>query len=51
IDATFDEMYELSLLQNFIPVVDDRKMFIGIVKRRDVFLYLKSLCDQKDKNK
>lgn len=44
IDATFDEMYALSLSQNFIPVVDDRNMFIGIVKRRDVFLYLKSMC-------
>ncbi|NLE03591.1 MAG: CBS domain-containing protein [Crenarchaeota archaeon] len=46
IDATFDELYALSLTQNFIPIVDDRNMFIGIVKRRDVFVYLKMQCSK-----
>ena len=41
IDASFDELYAAALSQNFIPVVDDRNVFIGIVKRKDIFLYLK----------
>ncbi len=41
IDATFDEIYSLSLSQNFVPVVDDRDKFIGIIKRRDIFVYLR----------
>ena len=41
IDATFDEIYSLSLSQNFVPVVDDRDKFIGLIKRRDIFIYLK----------
>ena len=41
IDATFDELYAYALSQNFVPVVDDRNVFVGIIKRRDVFVYLK----------
>ncbi len=47
VDATLDELYALALTQNFIPVVDDRDVFIGIVKRRDVFVYLKTQIDNK----
>ena len=25
--------------QNFVPVIDDRKVFIGIVTRRDILQY------------
>ena len=45
IDATFDEIYAFGLSQNFIPVVDDRNMFIGIIKRKDIFVYLKEHKD------
>ena len=41
IDASFEEVYELVLSQNFIPVVDDRDKFIGIIKRKDVLLCFK----------
>lgn len=34
--ATLPEVMALSLEQNFIPLVDDRGLFIGIVKRKDV---------------
>ena len=41
ISCGFEEIYELILSQNFIPVVDDRNIFIGIVKRKDVLAYLR----------
>ena len=41
IDTVFDEIYALSLSQNFVPIVDDRGKYIGIIKRKDVFVYLK----------
>ena len=41
IDASFEELYRLALSQNYIPISDDRTKFIGIVKRKDVFVYLK----------
>ena len=43
IDATMVEILALSLEQNFIPVVDDKDTFIGIIKRREVIEYLTNL--------
>ena len=40
VDANVDEVFLLSLEQNFIPVVDDLNTYIGIIKRRDVIRYL-----------
>lgn len=34
------ELWERVLEQNFVPVVDDRDMFVGIVTRRSVMAYL-----------
>ncbi len=42
INATFSEVVQLALDQNFIPVLDDRNKFIGILKRRSI---LESLTD------
>ncbi len=36
ITAGMDDVLERSLSQNFIPVVDDRGVFIGIVTRRNI---------------
>ena len=36
ITASIDELLMRAMNQNFIPVVDDRNLFIGIVTRRDV---------------
>ena len=41
-DAVFDEVYALCLSQNFVPIVDDRNKLIGIIKRKDVFVYLRN---------
>ena len=42
ITATMDEMLMRAMDQNFIPVVDDRNYFIGIITRRDVMRYINS---------
>lgn len=36
ISATMDELLELVLNQNFVPVVDDRNFFVGIITRQSV---------------
>jgi nitroreductase/CBS domain-containing protein len=36
IDATMDELVDAALGQNFIPILDDRKYFIGLVTRKDL---------------
>lgn len=42
ITATMDEMLMRAMDQNFIPVVDDRDYFIGIITRRDIMRYINS---------
>ena len=42
IDATIEEVYTLTLDQNFVPLIDDQDHYIGIIKRRDVLVYLGS---------
>ena len=37
--ADMDELLQVSMTQNFVPVVDDRGMFIGIVTRQDIIRY------------
>ena len=39
ITATIEELVHRAEKQNFIPVVDDRNMFIGIVTRKDIIHY------------
>jgi len=39
-NSTMEELFELVKEHNFVPVVDDRGCFIGIVLRRDVMNFL-----------
>lgn len=39
-DATMEDMIEYVKEHNFVPVVDDRGCFIGIILRRDVLSFL-----------
>ncbi|RGY98388.1 CBS domain-containing protein [Clostridium sp. AM58-1XD] len=38
-DAKMEDMVDRALEQNFIPVVDDQKNFIGIIRRKDIIKY------------
>lgn len=40
VDVGVEELLEQSLKQNFIPVVDDRDVFIGIVTRQDIISHV-----------
>ena len=41
IDAQMEELFSRALEQNFVPVVDSRGVFIGIVTRRAMIDYLR----------
>ncbi len=43
IDTSMEELVEKVMNQNFVPVVDDRNIFIGIVTRRDIMQYFVGL--------
>jgi len=38
--ASEEEVYELALQQNFVPIVDDRNCFCGIVTRQGILRYM-----------
>ena len=42
IDVPMSELVERSMHQNFVPIVDDRSVFIGIVTRQDIIRNLVS---------
>lgn len=39
IDTSMESLLEKAKNQNFVPVIDDRNAFIGIVKRSDIIRY------------
>ena len=39
VDAQIQDLINVSKSQNFVPVIDDRNMFIGIVTRQDIISY------------
>jgi predicted transcriptional regulator len=41
ITDTIDKLLELVTVQNFVPVVDDREVFIGIITRKDIIKYFR----------
>ncbi|WP_195574006.1 CBS domain-containing protein [Paenibacillus sp. 1001270B_150601_E10] len=42
IDSNMEDLINLAKVQNFVPVVDDRQRFIGIVRRSQIIEY----CEQ-----
>ncbi len=42
ISANIDDLFQCAVTQNFVPVVDDRNMFIGIITRQDILRYFAS---------
>ena len=50
ISATMDELLLRVMEQNFVPVVDDRNFFMGIITRKAVLEYFyQELCEKKQK--
>ncbi|WAW15664.1 CBS domain-containing protein [Peptostreptococcus equinus] len=39
IDTNVEELFNVLIHQNFVPVIDDSNIFIGIIKRRDALQY------------
>lgn len=50
IDAKIEEILEEATNQNFIPIVDDRNIFIGIVRRRDIIKYYIEMINKNEKS-
>lgn len=42
-DKNMDELIDIITNQNFVPVIDDRDNFIGIITRKSVIEYLRKL--------
>nr|WP_036719654.1 CBS domain-containing protein [Paenibacillus sp. JCM 10914] len=42
IQANLDDMLELAADQNFVPVVEEGEIFIGIIRRKDIIEYYTS---------
>lgn len=39
INAEIEDLLSLAIVQNFVPVVDDNDIFIGIIRRREIMEY------------
>lgn len=39
INASMEDLVQMTMNQNFVPVIDDKKIFIGIVTRKDIIRY------------
>ena len=39
INADIEDLISKSMNQNFVPVIDDQDIFVGIIKRRDIIDY------------
>lgn len=39
-DANMEDLFDKIVNQNFVPVIDDSNIFIGIITRKDVINYL-----------
>ena len=48
VNTPVEELMDKLLDQNFVPVVDDRHMFVGIVTRRSVMAYLMDKRGEED---
>ena len=50
IDSRIVDLLSLASEQNFVPVVDDQGIFIGIVRRREIIEYCAKLIKEKEIN-
>lgn len=45
--SDLQDIFNTALEQNFIPVVDDNDIFIGIITRKNIFNHFKNLINKK----
>lgn len=48
VSSTVEDLILLSMDQNFVPVIDDRGIFIGIVTRKDILAYCYKVIKNND---
>lgn len=46
IDVDIDELFVVAINQNYIPIVDDRGFFIGIITRKEIITYYNTLLKE-----
>lgn len=47
VDAEMEGLLSLAMVQNFVPVVDGRETFIGIIRRREIIEYYAKKASEK----
>ena len=48
IDAQIEELFDRAIEQSFVPVIDSREVFVGIVRRREILEYCASILRYQD---
>ncbi|WP_248929309.1 CBS domain-containing protein [Paenibacillus hamazuiensis] len=51
IDAQMEDLITLATVQNYVPVIDDNEVFIGIIRRREIIEYCFKLWASRDRDK
>ena len=49
VDCEIEDLILTSMNQNFVPVIDDKKIFIGIIRRKDIIPYCYYRCKKAEK--
>lgn len=49
VNADIEELMDKAINQNFVPVIDDNGVFIGIVTRKDIIQYLNKKLSEKSR--
>ena len=49
VNAVIEDLLLVAMNQNFVPVTDDRDLFIGIVTRRDILQYYYDMTHAQEK--
>ena len=47
VNTEMEGLLSLAIVQNFVPVVDDSQIFIGIIRRREIIEYYASQSPKK----
>lgn len=47
INAQIEDLITVAIDQNFIPIIDDQGVYVGIVRRKEILEYCKTIIDYK----